>query len=781
MKRKGKQMNQSDSMLDALTAECKTPSDVEKLYSTMLQRVINRGLQEEMTAYLGFEPHAKSPLAEEPAVHLVFVGENEGGAYGQQLLDSIRASGLEHRVRITGRADAETFRQYLAAADLAVQLRTLSRGETSAAALDCMNHGLATVVNAHGSLAELDPEAVWLLRDVFEDAELSEALTSLRRDAGRREALGLRAKILIHSRHDPAAYAAQYAEAIERIYQRARQNVLDLLHRWADHPPAGVDEGQLAQTMALNFPPQPRRRQLLVDVSTLVQVDAGTGIQRVTRAILRQWLLHPPAGWSVEPVYATTDAPGYRYARRFTSRFLGINQAWAEDAPVDAWAGDVFVGLDLVPDLVPQREEFFADLRGRGIAILFVVHDLLPVMRPDWWGDGAHAFFTTWLRSIARVADGLICVSRTTLDDLHNWLDAEQPERHRPLRLGYSYSAADIENSHPSLGLPSDAGEILESLQVRPTFLMVGTVEPRKGHAQTLAAFERLWARGRDVNLIIVGKQGWLVEALVERLRRHSEAGRRLFWLQGISDEYLEKIYSASTCLIAASLAEGFGLPLIEAAQHKLPIIARDIPVFREVCGDHAFYFRGEKPEELTEAIQQWLPLHAQRNAPKSDGLLWLTWQQSAKTLETLLMDEGHPQWIHVWQPGHRWCLRASDPRFHSQVGRRSPEGVHSQGIAGYLLYGPYIQVPAGNYELSLYGCAGTQGVDGAVVDVCVARGEQVLARAPLQSVGLGIGLDTELARLAFQTDHATSDLEIRVWTSETSALTVTRVELGKV
>mgnify|MGYP006349498565 FL=1 len=64
MKRKGKQMNQNDSMLDALTAECNTPADVEKLYSALLQRVINRGLQEEMTAHLGFEPHAKSPPGE---------------------------------------------------------------------------------------------------------------------------------------------------------------------------------------------------------------------------------------------------------------------------------------------------------------------------------------------------------------------------------------------------------------------------------------------------------------------------------------------------------------------------------------------------------------------------------------------------------------------------------------------------------------------------------------------------------------------------------------------
>ena len=76
-----------------------------------------------------------------------------------------------------------------------------------------------------------------------------------------------------------------------------------------------------------------------------------------------------------------------------------------------------------------------------------------------------------------------------------------------------------------------------------------------------LAAFELLWARGVDTNLVIVGKQGWKVEALVERLRTHPELGKHLFWLEGISDEYLDRIYAASACLIAASEGGDFGSP----------------------------------------------------------------------------------------------------------------------------------------------------------------------------------------------------------------------------
>nr|WP_274378616.1 glycosyltransferase [Desulforamulus profundi] len=101
-----------------------------------------------------------TPMAKDKTCRLVFVGENHGGEYGASLLEAIHRSGCGERIKITGFAPAVQYRQYLAAADVAVQLRALSRGETSAAVLDCMNYGLPAVVNAHGSLAELR-RTVW--------------------------------------------------------------------------------------------------------------------------------------------------------------------------------------------------------------------------------------------------------------------------------------------------------------------------------------------------------------------------------------------------------------------------------------------------------------------------------------------------------------------------------------------------------------------------------------------------------------------------------------------
>jgi len=115
----------------------------------------------------------------------------------------------------------------------------------------------------------------------------------------------------------------------------------------------------------------------------------------------------------------------------------------------------------------------------------------------------------------------------------------------------------------------------------------------------------------------------------------------RLFWLKGISDEYLEKVYGASSCLIAASEGEGFGLPLIEAAQYKLPIIARDIPVFREVAGEYAYYFpNSSDPDILASAAQDWLKLYESGKHPKSDDMPWLTWAESARRLLELILPQ---------------------------------------------------------------------------------------------------------------------------------------------
>ncbi len=389
--------------------------------------------------------------------------------------------------------------------------------------------------------------------------------------------------------------------------------------------------------------------QFLLDVSQVSLKDHKTGIERVVRSLIQAWTTHPPVGYRVELVRATMDQPGYRYARAY-ARSLNTTASFpGSDSPVVARAGDVFLGLDFYQTLVLKQDAYYQELKTLGVKRYFVVYDLLPIQLPQVFPDYSTALHTHWLRALAQ-ADGALCISRSVADELAAWLDVAQPERNEPFSIGWFHLGADLAASTPTLGLPPEATDLLSTLSARPTFLLVGTVEPRKGIQQAVEAFTQLWARGVDVNLVIVGRPGWKAEKLTHQLqRRHDERGRRLFWLQDASDEYLDRLYGASTCLIAASLGEGFGLPLIEAARHGLPLIARDIPVFREVAGDCAHYFTGVEPLALEQAVEAWLGLRAAAQAPSSTSMPRLTWKQSAQQAAgAVLLDH----WYRSWTPG---------------------------------------------------------------------------------------------------------------------------------
>lgn len=377
--------------------------------------------------------------------------------------------------------------------------------------------------------------------------------------------------------------------------------------------------------------------QLLVDVSEFVRRDAKSGIQRVVRNVLREWLVASPGGFRVEPVYGDGDGDrpgdgkGYRYARRFRTRLGSEPDDDVQDDLIAYRSGDRFVGLDLQHHVVISQASAYQRMRDQGVTVQFVVYDLLPVKLPHAFVPGAREVHASWLDTLART-DGAICISRAVADELFQWLDDHGPERLRPFQISWFHLGADVAASTPT-ALPEDSQRVLESLSSRPTFLVVGTVEPRKGLSQTLAAFEWLWSEGRDVNLLVVGKQGWMVDEVAQRMHDCAASNNRFRWLQGISDEYLQMIYQRSDCLIAPSEGEGFGLPLIEAARHGLPLVARDLPVFREVAGEGAMYFDGNDPRILAACIDNWLTRSTDSDVPDSGRLTWLTWEQSADQL----------------------------------------------------------------------------------------------------------------------------------------------------
>ena len=587
---------------------------------------------------------------------LIFVGQNDSGEYGKKLENTIKESGLENRIHITGWTDISQFHHYLEAADLGVQLRTLSRGETSAAVLDCMNYGLPTIVNANGSMADLPNDAVWMLPDELTNSELVAAIEKLWIDTELRQQLAIRAKQVVLTQHNPGQCAQQYEVEIEQMYKQAENNSHSLLSSLASIENLQTEIGaniRIVKSVATSFPLIPSLRQLLVDTSNVVGHDLKSGIERVVRAQLLELIKNPPKGFRVEPVYLT-DQGGvwhYRYAHKYCCKLLGIEPVHQFDTPIDIGSGDVFYAADFYPKAVIEAANtgLYLDWLAKGVEINFLIHDLLPIQKPDFFPEGANLLFTHWLKTIAEVSTRLLCISNSVAEGLLIWLETNTPVRSASLIIDVIHNGADIKASAPTTGMPKDFNRLLDRVGEAPTFIMVGTLEPRKGHLQTLAAIELLWEQGRQINLVIVGKQGWAslpdeqrksIPQLINKLTQHPELSKRLFWLEDVSDECLEKLYVASVCLIAASEGEGFGLPLIEAAHVKLPIIARDIPVFREISGDNAYYFKGTHPSDLEQAINHWLLLYQNNQQPQSTNISWLTWAENASLLGRILSNE---------------------------------------------------------------------------------------------------------------------------------------------
>lgn len=379
-------------------------------------------------------------------------------------------------------------------------------------------------------------------------------------------------------------------------------------------------------------------RTIFYDITELAKLDKRTGIQRVTRAILNVLESFPPKGWKVIPVSGNESGDFYKVITNSKNNNYVLTD---EKIPVPN-SGDVFLSVDLVYNITQNLRETLSNYKKKDVGVFVVVYDLIPIRYPEWfegtnqWFEGNDylKLFNYWFESSLEFSDGLICISETVAKDVQNWINEQNEITNKP-KLSFFHLGSDIVGSVPSKGITKAEKTLLDILKANETFLMVGTIEPRKGHKYALDAFDELW-QDKNINLVIVGKKGWHVDDLVSRIESHPQFGKKLFWFNGISDELLIDVYQSSTALLALSEAEGFGLPLIEAKYYNLPVIARDIPIFREVCENNATYLKACSPIELALTIKNWDAANNKRLSNHSKTRI-LTWQQSTIQLFSVI------------------------------------------------------------------------------------------------------------------------------------------------
>jgi glycosyltransferase involved in cell wall biosynthesis len=352
---------------------------------------------------------------------------------------------------------------------------------------------------------------------------------------------------------------------------------------------------------------------LFVDISPIVEAVHVDGVARVTRTVFSLLAGKQGQDFDVVPVYSGERGRGFFRAHSASGEKHRWQKATEGKPAIQPQAGDIFLGLGLNQEGVCANADLLAQWADEGVSVIFYVYDLLPIQYPQFWplelqSDILHH---EWL-SIITSFDEVICISETTAKRCREFLEGKYPPRFpyrsrldrptvrlasRKAEISVIPLGCDFESGPSSRGLPRNADELLQKFRSKPTFLMVGTLEPRKGHRQMLAVFKHLWDKREDVQLVIVGRHGWLMEDFMEHLEKHPEQGKKLFWLTGVSDEFLAQIYEACSCLLAASIDEGFGLPLVEAIQRDKPVLARNIEVFREIGGLNIRYFKENKNE----------------------------------------------------------------------------------------------------------------------------------------------------------------------------------------
>lgn len=374
-------------------------------------------------------------------------------------------------------------------------------------------------------------------------------------------------------------------------------------------------------------------RRIFVDCTFAYKnPNINTGIQRVVRNIIKNAKLYPsekeaqiiPIAMIDDYIIAVDpDNNGGKDKKRLLHGILSKYERYKNIVVVEK--GDTFIMLDAI--WIYDLWGKIKDIKDEGGVVIGVYYDLIPILFPHFFEDKLRNQFIDFVEKSIEYFDGYVAISRTVMDDLRMHIKSCEIDENDFLfdhfMLGADFKKKDY-------AISNIRKDILDLYKNEPVYLAVSTIEPRKNHTYMLDSFEILWAKGVDVKLCIIGKIGWKVDRLIERIKNHKEYNKRLFMFNDASDEELLFCYKHSKSLVFASFSEGFGLPIVESLNNGLPALVSDIPIHREVGGDNVIYFDLKKIDNLAEQISK----NERENIfsdKKYNNIQAYSWQESSK------------------------------------------------------------------------------------------------------------------------------------------------------
>ncbi|MFA5593578.1 MAG: glycosyltransferase [Micavibrio sp.] len=344
---------------------------------------------------------------------------------------------------------------------------------------------------------------------------------------------------------------------------------------------------------------------ILIDVTRLIgrmmERGAPTGIDRVCQHYICRYR---------EKAQAVLYWGRYRvvYSPAASLKIFGAIGAWRRISPLGLyglyWAdrlrcfiprtrGKIF--LNTAHSGI-ENDWYAADLHKMGVRPVFMVHDLIPVLYPDYVREGEEARHHARLRNMLRSAAGFITNSRQTLAQLssyaddHGWL---MPPAQAALLGTQKLDLSGVRARKP-----------YES----PYFLILGTIEARKNHLMLLKLWKELISEMGEAapQLVIVGQRGWKCDEAVGMLDHDASLKNHIHEIGACDDARLCAWMKGARALLFPSLAEGYGMPLSEALSVGVLVIASDLAVFREVAGDVPDYLPALDADKWKAAIKDY-------------------------------------------------------------------------------------------------------------------------------------------------------------------------------
>ena len=364
-------------------------------------------------------------------------------------------------------------------------------------------------------------------------------------------------------------------------------------------------------------------KKLLIDCSFIATTDLNTGIQRTVRKV-------------IENIQSICEEDNFELHQVILENGKFIEVSILDNGKYNInlipEKGDILLLVDSTWHLDTWESIKYAKMND--VSIISVIYDLIPISHSKFCDDNLVRLFIEWFDKAIDYVDGFIAISNTVKLQLIEYIKKKYPDKMIDKKYDYFLLGADFDYKKINLFSNKIRKELQELYyKNKNIYLIVCTVEPRKNHIYLLNVFEKLWSENIDVTLNIVGKIGWKVDGLIEKIYSHKEYNKRLFHWKDLNDIELNFCYKKSKALLFPSYIEGFGLPIVESLNNKLPVLASDIPIHREVGQDKIAYFDIDNIDDLVIKIKDIENKGIPSSIKVKEEFKWISWDDSTKIL----------------------------------------------------------------------------------------------------------------------------------------------------